>query len=40
MVEEFKKKADRPHASDNDVVRLLLSFGGDIDKAAEMIKRK
>lgn len=38
-IEEFKRKAERPHAADIDVEQLLKACGGDVDLAVSLIKR-
>lgn len=38
-IEEFKRKADRPHAADMDVEQLLRACGGNVDLAVSLIKR-
>lgn len=39
-IEEFKRKANRPMASDGDVEKLLTSCGGDVDLAVSLIITK
>jgi hypothetical protein len=36
-IKEFKEKANRPNASDNDVKKLIRACGGDVDKAVSLI---
>ena len=36
-IKEFKEKANRPDASDNDVKKLIRACGGDVDKAVSLI---
>lgn len=37
-IQEFKKKANRPNAWDNDVEKLLNACGGDLDLAVSLIQ--
>lgn len=39
-IKEFKEKANRPDASDNDVKKLIRACGGDVDKAVALILDK
>lgn len=36
-IKEFKEKANRPDASDNDAKKLIRACGGDVDKAVSLI---
>ena len=39
MIEEFKLKACKPHAFDQDVIRLLTTCGGNVDKAVHLMEK-
>jgi hypothetical protein len=36
-IEEFKRKANRPNASDEDVKKLLKACGGDVNLAVSLM---
>lgn len=36
-IKEFKRRANRPNAADEDVKRLLNACGGDVDLAVSMM---
>ena len=38
MIEDFKRKTNRPHALDSDVEKLLKACGGSVDVAVNLIK--
>lgn len=40
MINEFKRKANRPHAYEKDVERLLKSCGYDVDLAVSLILKE
>lgn len=38
-IEEFKRKANKPDAIEEDVAKLLDACGGDVDMAVSLIER-
>ena len=38
-IEDFKIKAERPHALDTDVEKLLRACGGNVELAVSLIKQ-